>query len=211
MTVVGLVRDVRHYGLERPMRPGIYEPLAQEPAPTLNVALHTRVDPESVTPAARAALRELDPDLPLFRVQTMETAMRASLRARATLSWLLFVFAMMALVLALGGSYGVVSYLATQRTREIGIRTALGARSVDIMLTVVGRGLAVVGVGVLAGLGGSIAVSRLMADMLFGVPGHDVATLGLVTAALMATGAIASWVPALRAARVQPIQALRTE
>jgi putative ABC transport system permease protein len=211
LTVVGLVRDVRHYGLERPMRPGIYQPLPADASATLSVALHTSVAPESATPAARAALRELDPDLPLFRVQTIETAMRRSLRTRTTISWLLGIFAAMALVLALGGSYGVVSYLATQRAREIGIRTALGARNRDIVLAVVGRGIVSVSAGILIGIVSSMAASRLMAEMLFGVPAGDRAVLSSVAIALLATAAAGSWLPARRAARVQPLKALRTE
>ena len=147
ITVVGLAADVKHYGLERPMRPGIYFPVTVGRFNTMTVAIRTSADPGAFTATARATLRELDPELPMYRVRTMEEALRRSMAQRATYSWLLGIFAGMALVLALGGSYGVTSYLVSQRTREIGIRVALGARSADIVRAVLRRGLINVGAG----------------------------------------------------------------
>jgi predicted permease len=132
MTVVGVVHDIKHYGLERPMRPGVYFPLPARPSRTLSVALHTAGDPAALAASAGIAVRELDPELPLFQVATMEETLRRSLMVRAAYSWMLGVFALLALVLALGGAYGVASYLVTQRLREIGIRVAFGARAWDI-------------------------------------------------------------------------------
>jgi ABC-type antimicrobial peptide transport system permease subunit len=129
---------------------------------------------------------------------------------RATYSWLLGIFAGMALVLALGGSYGVTSYLVSQRTREIGIRVALGARSRDIVQAVLRKGLVSVVAGVAIGLLASLALVRLLADMLFGVSPKDPAILATATALLLVLAVVANWLPARRAARVDPMRSLRT-
>jgi predicted permease len=211
VTVVGVVGDVKHYGLERPMRPGLYFPLPMMPRSTLTMAVHTTVDPQSIVPAVREIVRQMDPELPVAGVRTMEENLRRSLALRAAFSWMLAVFASLAFVLAIGGAYGVATYLVTQRTREIGIRVALGARSADILKTVVGRGLSVVGAGVASGIIASLAVARLLADALFGVSPADVTVLAFVSAMLVGTALIANGVPARRAARVDPMRSLRTE
>ena len=211
ITVVGLVRDVKHYGLERPMRPGVYFPLPDNPRQTLVVALHTSGDAAALAGSARAAMRELDPDLPLFQVRTMEEALQRSLTVRAAYSWMLGVFALLALILALGGTYGVASYLVTQRTREIGIRVALGARTVDVVRTVVGRGVGVVAVGVGIGVLASLGAARLLADLLFGSGARDAVILAGVTSLLLVTALLANWLPARRVARIDPMRSLRTE
>jgi predicted permease len=211
MRVVGYVEDVRHYGLERPMRPGLYLPLAQNPAHTLTVAIRTIGDPSAFTSTARAAVRELDPELPLYRVRTMEEALARSLAQRSLYSWLLAVFASLALIMALGGTYGVTSYLVSQRTREIGIRVALGARAADITRGVLRNSLAIVVVGLTVGFAGSLGVARLMSGLLFGVPPHDARVLVAAAAVLVATAIVANWLPARRAARVDPMRSLRTE
>jgi putative ABC transport system permease protein len=173
--------------------------------------VRTTADPAAFTSTARAALRELDPELPMFRVRTMEEALRRSLAQRATYSWLLAVFAGMALVLALGGSYGVTSYLVSQRTREIGIRVALGARRADIVRTVLRRSLVIVTAGVAIGVGAAVVLTKLISDLLFGVPPHDVVIVTGAAAALFMLAAAANWLPARRAARVDPILALRSD
>ena len=211
MTIVGVVGDVKHYGLERPMRPGIYMPVATFPRPTLTMAIHTRVDPASVTPSIRDMLRQMDPDLPVFGVRTMEESIRRSMSLRAAFSWMLGVFASLAFLLAIGGAYGVATYLVTQRTREIGIRVALGARSADIFKTIVGRGLAVVAAGVACGLAASMAIARLLAEALFGVNPHDAAVLAFVACVLVGTALMANGLPARRAAQLDPMRSLRTE
>ena len=211
MTVVGMVGDVKHYGLERPMRPGIYVPLVQSPGRTLSVVVRTAGDPAAFAPAARAAIREMDPDLALYRVQTMEESVRRSLAQRTLYSWLLGVFAVMALALALGGTYGVTSYLVSQRTREIGIRVALGARRADIVRTVLRSSLVVVGVGAVLGVAASLGAARAIADSLFGVPPYDAGILGAATAILLATATVANWLPARRAAGIDPMKSLRAE
>jgi predicted permease len=210
-TVVGYVHDVKHYGLERPMRPGVYVPLVQTPSRTMTVALRTTGDPAAIAPAARALVREMDPDLALARVETMEQSMRKSLTQRSLYSWLLGVFAGIALVLALGGTYGVTSYLVSQRAREIGIRVALGARRRDITATVMRGSLIVVGLGVVVGTLASLAAARGLADRLFGVSPHDVTVLAGSLAILAATALVVNWLPARRAARIDPMRYLRAQ
>ncbi len=209
--VIGVVEDVKHYGLERPMRPGIYLPLEMNPAEALSVAVRTHGDPAAFTATARAAIRELDPELPLYRVRTMEEALRRSMAQRSLYSWLLGVFAAIALVMALGGTYGVTSYLVSQRTREIGIRVALGARTADITRAVLGTSLVIVAVGLAAGFASSLGVGRLLGDMLFGVPPQDARVLFGTALVLVATAVGANWFPARRAARVDPMRSLRAE
>jgi putative ABC transport system permease protein len=211
MTVVGVAADVKHYGLERPMRPGLYFPISVGPSSTMTIALHTQVEPASVTPALRELLRQIDPEVPLVRPRTMETLIARSTARRAAFSWMLAVFAGLAFVLAIGGAYGVATYLVTQRTREIGIRVALGARTRDVFRSVVGSGLAVVACGVALGLAGSVIVAGQLGDALFGVSTHDAAVLSLVTVVLVGTALFANGLPARRAARIDPMRTLRTE
>jgi ABC-type antimicrobial peptide transport system permease subunit len=211
MTIVGVVGDVKHYGLERPMRPGVYLPLAAFPQSTMTMAVHTQVDPASIGPAVRELVRSLDPELPVSGLRTMEESIRRSMALRAAFSWMLAVFAALAFVLAIGGAYGVATYLVTQRTREIGIRVALGARTADIFRSVAARGLGVVAAGVVCGLAGSAAAATLLGDALFGVSPHDAAVLALVAGVLVGTALMANGLPARRAARIDPMRTLRTE
>jgi predicted permease len=210
-TIVGVVGDVKHYGLERPMRPGVYFPLPVVPADSLTIALKTRGDPESLVAGARAGVRELDPDLALYQVRTMEQALRRSMTARATYSWLLAVFALLALLLALGGTYGVTGYLASQRTREMGIRIALGARTADIRRSVLRGSLGVVALGMGIGALLSIAAARQITSLLFGVSPQDPVVLAGAVLVLGVTALAASWLPAVRASRVDPMTTLRSE
>jgi predicted permease len=208
-TVVGVVHDVKHYGLELPVRPGVYIPVPILSGMT--VALRTAGDPAAVGPAARAALREIDPEVPAFDMRTMDERLARSRSLRAAYSWMLGVFAVMALVLALGGSYGVTSYLVSQRTRELGIRVALGARRADISRAVLHGSLTVVAVGVAIGVAGAIGAGRFLSALLFGVPPYDGAILTLAAIALFSTGFLANWVPARKASRVDPMVSLRSD
>jgi hypothetical protein len=209
-TVVGVVEDVRHYGLERPMRPGIYVPMSPDRRVS-SVAIRTATDPAAFVATARAVVRELDPELPMYRVRTMEQALSQSLAQRAMYSWLLAVFAAATLVLAAGGSYGVTSYLVSQRTRELGIRIALGARRGDIVRTVLRRSLVVATAGILAGVGVSLSLTRMLADLLFGVSPRDAGALGAAAVILVALALAANVLPARRAASTDPMRSLRAE
>ena len=211
ITVVGVVADVKHYGLEAPMRPGVYLPYGRAPQPSMMLAIHATVPPTSIAPAVREVLRQMDPEVPLVRPRSMEDRLRQSTALRAAYSWMLAVFAALAFVLAIGGAYGVSTYLVTQRTREIGIRVALGARTADIFRNVAATGLGVVLAGVACGVAGSVAAARLLGDALFGVSAHDAGVLGGVTVALIITALLANGLPARRAARVDPMRTLRTD
>jgi predicted permease len=211
ITVVGFVSDVKHYGLERPMRPGVYFPLRQTPARTLTVAVRTATDAASFTGTARAAVREMDPDLAMYGIRTMEDALERSLAERTLYSWLIAVFAAMTLILALGGTYGVLSYLVSQRTRELGIRVALGAQRGDITREVLWSSLVATAGGVAIGVVSAIFVARMMAELLFGVPPHDVTVLAFSAVTLIVVASLVNWFPASRAARVDPMRFLRVE
>jgi predicted permease len=212
ITVVGVTGDIKHYGLERPMRPGIYFPATQLSGRTasMTVAMRTAQDPESLTTTVRSVVRELDPTLPLYGVQSMERALSASLQQRATYSWMLAVFAGLALVLALGGTYGVTSYLVTQRHREIGIRMTMGARAADIVRGVLRASLTSVGIGIAVGLVSAVLLAGLLAELLFGVSPRDPLVIGAAALTLVAAAIAANWIPARRAARTEPMQSLRT-
>jgi predicted permease len=208
-TVVGVVHDVKHYGLERPVRPGVYLPVPVLSGMT--VVLRAARDPASIAPAARAALREIDPELPAYNMRTMDERLALSRSLRAAYSWLLGVFAVMALLLALGGSYGVTSYVVSQQTRELGIRVALGASRGDISRSVLRGSLAVVATGVIIGVTGAVGAGRFLASLLFGVPPYDALILTIAAGALFTAGLLANWLPARRAARVDPMVSLRAD
>jgi len=211
LTVVGVTEDLKHYGLEQPVRPGIYLPLPMNPRAASTVVLKTTGDSGAVAAAAQAAVREIDPEIPAYDMRTMDERLTRSRSLRAAYSWMLGVFAVMALLLALGGSYGVTSYLVSQRTRELGIRVALGAKRGDISRAVLKGSLVVVSIGVVIGVAGGIGAGRLLSSLLFGVPPYDVLILTLAAVALFVTGFLANWLPARRAAQVDPMISLRAD
>ncbi len=210
-TVVGVVADVKHYGLEQPMRPGVYIPLSRRPVDSITVSLKTTGEPTAATSAARHAMSELDPELPLYRVRSMPQALAQSMELRRAYSWLLGVFALLAVMLAVGGGYGVTSYLAAQRTREMGIRVALGASGQDILRAILGGSLARAGLGIALGLAASLGASKLLAGLLFGVSPRDVGVMAGAAGALTAAAVVANLWPARRAAKVDPVGLLRSE
>jgi predicted permease len=211
ITVVGVTADIKHYGLERPMRPGIYFPATQlsNRTSSMTIALRTAADPESLTGTVRSIVRDLDPTLPLFGVQSMERALAASMQQRATYSWMLAVFAGLALVLALGGTYGVTSYLVTQRRREIGIRMTMGARAADIVRGVLRGSLTSIGIGVAVGLISAVLLAGRLGELLFGVSPRDPMVIAVAALTLAAAAIAANWIPARRAAQTEPMQTLR--
>ncbi|HEU4693745.1 MAG TPA: FtsX-like permease family protein, partial [Vicinamibacterales bacterium] len=211
LTVVGVVEDVKHYGLEQPARPGVYIPMPRLVQSTMTVALRTSGDPAQLTPTIRGIVRDMDPELPIYNARTMEERMALSMTLRAAYSWMLGVFAAIALLLALGGSYGVTSYLVSQRTRELGIRVALGAGRNDISRAVLKGSLAVVSIGVLVGVAAAIGAGRFLSSLLFGVPPYDAVILTIAAVALLSTGLLANWLPARRASRVDPMISLRAD
>ena len=211
LTVVGVVADVRHYGLERDVRPGVYLPLPQIVLSAMSFAVKTAGDPAALIPTVRTIARDMDSELPIYDAKTMNERMRLSMALRASYSWMLTVFAGIALLLALGGSYGVTSYLVSQRRRELGIRAALGARRRDIAQAVLKGSIASIGIGVAIGIAGAMGAGRLLSSLLFGVPPYDAVILTVAVAALGAAGFLANWLPARRASRVDPMISLRAQ
>jgi predicted permease len=213
MQVVGVAPDVRYEGLDRETEPSYY--FCQNYPATGQSTLHMyfvvrgSIDPQSLTTLARQVARQLDPGLAIYDVRTMEQWLDRSLGMRRAYTWLFGVFAAVALLLALAGIYGVVSYTVTQRTREIGIRVALGARPRQVVAEVVRGTMALAGIGIAVGLCGAWFATRTMTKVLAEVNAHDPWALGVVVLALgMAVLAATLW-PAVRAASVDPVRALR--
>ena len=191
------------------MRPGVYLPMVRSQPNSMVLVIRTKVEPSLIAPSARSALREIDPELPLYDLRTMNESLRNSMSLRRMYSWLLTVFAGVALALAIGGIDGVLSYVVGQRRREIGIRMALGAHRGRVLRLVLRHGARLAATGITLGLLAAIAVSRLMATLLFGVPPFDPLTYGGVAAVLTATALLAAYAPARRAVRVHPQTVLR--
>jgi len=209
--VVGVVRDIRHYGLDQEMIPGAYFPLGASPINLMSFALKTSGDPLSLVDGVRAAVAEIDPHLPAADLSTMQEQLTDSLAFRRAYSILIGVFTLMSLLLALGGVYGVISHSVGLRTREIGVRMALGARRPQMIRMVLGEGFRLVAVGSLLGLGLSLAASGLLSGLLFEVEAVNLPTLIGAVLALGAVALGANLIPAHRAARIHPVIALRQE
>jgi putative ABC transport system permease protein len=211
MTVVGVVRDVRQNGLQVQTRIGLYVPMEQWPVSGMTLAVRTDGDPLSLGDAVRAQIAAIDPDLPLFNLLSMHAVLRQSLWQTVLASRVMGAFALMALVLATVGLYGVISYRVGQRTREIGVRIALGASPGGVRRQVVFQGALLALTGAAIGFAASIALMRLMSGLLFGVSATDPLTIGVVALVLMGAAVLASYIPARRASRVDPVAALRCE
>jgi len=211
ITVVGVVGDVREFGLAEPPIPEAYYPDSQSMASELVLAVRTANDPKAQVPAIRNALLGLDKDLPWYGVQTLSEMVSDSSRERRFVALLLALFAAMALALASVGIYGVVSYSVSQRTREIGIRMAFGAEVRNVLGMVLREGLRLVVAGVAVGLLGAWALSRYLTSILYAVRATDLATYFLAALLLTAVALVACLIPARRATKVDPMVALRYE
>jgi putative ABC transport system permease protein len=210
-SVVGVVRHVRQEELGSTEGDQLYVPLYQYPSRLMFMALHTRAAPEALTPALRQAIWAIDKDLPIIEPKTMDERLRSSLsRPRFNMS-LFSGFALTALLLTVVGVYGVMAYSVAQRTRDMGIRMALGADRKSLVRLVVLQGLTLTGAGVAIGLAVSWILARVMASLLYGVEATDLATFTAVTLLLGALAVVASYIPARRAARVDPVVSLRYE
>jgi putative ABC transport system permease protein len=215
-TVVGVVKDVKHQGLGRPSSPEIYT-LPQQSISndggtrTMFLAVRAASDPTALTATIRRQVQELDKEQPIAEIATMEERRAESLLQARFNTLLLAAFAGVALALAVIGIYGVMSYGVAERTREIGIRVALGAQRRDVLGLVIKRGMALVAGGALIGLGGALALTRLMVSLLYEVSATDPLTLGAVAGVLAAAALAACWLPAWRATKVHPMVALRYE
>jgi putative ABC transport system permease protein len=213
LTVVGVTGDVRHQGLAVPPRPEIFLNAMQSELawPWSVLAVRTVSDPESMVATVKDIAREVDPNVPLIRINTMDGILSRSMAAPRVYATLLGAFASLALLLAAVGLYGLVSYTVSQRTHELGIRLALGAARGEIVRLVLGQGLWLVGVGAALGLAGAFAATRLLVGLVKGVQSNDPVTFVLVTVVLLMAALAATYLPARRAARVDPMTALRSE
>ncbi|MGH9767390.1 MAG: ABC transporter permease [Blastocatellia bacterium] len=211
ITIVGVVRDTKRQGIDQPIRIESWMPLAQRPAGSMDVALRTTGDPLALSSSVREAIWSLDRDLPIPRIQTMEQNLSVRVAQRRLNMLLLGLFALVALIMAAVGIFGVMSYAVTQRTNEIGIRMALGAQTGDVIGLVLKQGMMLVLAGVAIGLIATFALTRLMASLLFGVSATDPITFAAIAALLIVVALLACWIPAWRAAKVDPMVALRCE
>jgi putative ABC transport system permease protein len=209
--VVGVVGDTLA-SLDAPSGPQMYVPFAQDANwGGLSIVVRSPAAPSSLAPAARAAIHSLDSSLPVYNARPMEDVVAASVAERRASALLVSAFALVALALAATGILGVMSYTVTQRTHEIGIRLALGAQRGDILRLVVGRGLLLTAAGIVAGSAAALATTRLMASLLFEVSAADPATFGVIALLLTLVALLACYLPARRAAKVDPLVALRYE
>lgn len=211
-TIVGVVKDAQYVNLRENIRRHIYVPITQESQLTsLTLHVKTATEPQLVTEQLRAELKNLDPHLPLYNIKTLATEIDESLVQERMVTWLTAAFGILATLLTALGLYGVLTFSVARRTREIGIRVALGAQRGDVFRLIMIRGVILVCVGVAIGLAASFASSRLLSSLLFGVKPNSVSTLVGVSAGLVAIALLACYIPARRATKVDPMVALRYE
>jgi putative ABC transport system permease protein len=209
--IVGVVGDVRQYGLASAPGPAVYVPLAQSPLGSMNFVVRTEANPLSLVGAVREEMAEMDKNLPFYGVQTFDQYLGQRFAQPRFLTLLFGLFAALALALAAVGLYGLVSYSASQRTHEIGIRMALGAEKPDVLRLVVGQGFRLAILGVVLGIAGSFPLTRSLSSLLYGVKPTDPVTFTAVAFILVGVALLASYLPARRATEVDPMVALRYE
>ena len=207
--IVGVVGDVHSFGLEDAPEPTVYAPIAQRYDHTISIVVRTAGPPATVAAPLRSLVRDLDHELPVYSVQTMEERVSGSVGRQRFYASLIAIFAAVALLLSAVGLYGVIAYAVSQRTHELGVRVALGATSDRISRMVIGEGLLLTGVGIVIGLFASLFAGHVVSSLLFGVSALDPMTIGSVVLVLTGVAIFASWLPARRAARVDPLIAMR--
>ncbi|HEY8186784.1 MAG TPA: ABC transporter permease [Pyrinomonadaceae bacterium] len=209
--IIGVVADVTNDDLEEAIDPTSYLPYSQYANRTMNLVIRGTQDPTRLVAALRSEVRALDPGLPVSNVKTVSQMIDERISPKRLMTYILAVFALSALLLASVGIYGVMSYAVAQRTQEIGIRMALGARAVDVLKLVIGNGMSLALIGVAIGLAGAFALTRLLANLLFQVSPTDKATFAGVAISLIVVALLACYIPARRATKVDPLVALRDE
>jgi putative ABC transport system permease protein len=211
VTIVGIVADVRMRGARKDTVVETYIPYWHNPEPGINIVLKTAGDPHALAEPLRRTVKDVDPGIAVASVETMDEILAQSIGSPRFYATLVAIFAALALVLAAVGIYGVMSYAVTQRTQEIGVRLALGAAERQIFALVVGESLRLAAVGLALGLAGSIALGKAIAGMLFGVAATDLATFAVTATLLTGVAFLAAYLPARRAMRIDPMEALRVE
>ena len=206
-----MIADVKHFGAAEPTHAEVYRPFTQDGFPLIAFTVRTKTEPMSLADSVRNAIWSIDKDQAIFRVIPMDDAVAQSSALRRTSMALLAFFATTALVLAAIGIYGVISYLVVRRTREVGVRMALGAQRNDILCMIVGQSFRVVLIGVGIGIAGAFASSRLLTSLLFEVRAADPLTFAAVAVLLSLVAIASAWLPARRAAHLDPNHALRHE
>ena len=210
-TIVGVVRDIPHRGLDSSPKPDWYLPQSQSPARTMTLFVRTKLDPASLTAAVRQQVRAIDPAQPVTNVSTMSEIVASSVAPRRFSMLLLAVFAAVALLLATTGVYGVMAYAVSERTREVGIRMALGAERSDIIRLILKQGLTISLIGIAIGIVGAVAATGAMTNLLYGIKATDPLTFATIALLLTFVALLACYLPARRAAKVDPMTALRHE
>jgi putative ABC transport system permease protein len=210
-TVVGVVGDSRQRTLGEDLRPRLYVPVLQSPEAFSNVVARATGDPLALAPSVRAALWSVDPDQPVWEIRSMDGLLARSMRQERFTMLLTGLFAALALLLAAVGVYGVMAYTVSQRTREVGIRLAIGATPAQLIGLILGQGVRATAAATVLGLAGSLGAARLIRGQLFGVAPDDPVTFVVVPAVLAGVALLACWLPARRAAKVDPVVALRSE
>ena len=209
--VVGVVADVKNDDFDEQPDPAVYVPHAQNPSRTMSLVIRATQEPTQLAAAVRSEVHALDPSLPVSNIKTVTQMIDERISAKRLMTYILAVFGLTALVLASVGIYGVMSYAVTQRTQEIGIRMALGARAIDVLKLVVRNGMSLALIGMAIGLAGAFALTRLLGNLLFHVTPTDSLTFAAVSIALLLVALLACYIPARRATKVDPLVALRDE
>ncbi|HKO62400.1 MAG TPA: ABC transporter permease [Pyrinomonadaceae bacterium] len=209
--IIGVVADVTDDDLDNEVKPTAYSPYAQNPSLTMNLIIRGSHDPAQLAAAVRSETQSLDPHVPVSNVKPLRQMIEERSSPKRVMAYLMGIFGLVALLLASVGIYGVMSYAVTQRTQEIGVRMALGAQALDVLKLVVRNGMTIALIGVAIGLGGAYALSRLLSSLLFKVSPTDLVTFAVVSISLIVVAFIASYLPARRATKVDPLVALRHE
>jgi putative ABC transport system permease protein len=211
LAIVGIVADVRRDPFDKFYRPTMYRPYQQHAIRSFDVLMRASGDPKALSAAARAQVSAIDPDQPVYEFKTLEELFDDQLSGFRFLAVLMGVFGLVALFLSSIGVYAVMAYSVNERTHEIGVRMALGARSTDVVWMIVQRGLVLAGTGLLIGLPVTLVIARLLANIIFGVKEYDPAMFGMGLLVLASAALLACYIPARRATRVDPMATLRTE
>jgi putative ABC transport system permease protein len=211
LSIIGIVRDIKTQGLDIESRPQVYRSIKQASTLSFALAIRTSADPNTLAEAVRREVRSVDPDMPVFGIKTMEEVVSAAMVQRRFAMVLFVVFAFIALALSSVGIYGVMAYMVTQRTHEIGVRMALGASPKDILKMIISHGLTLTVCGAAIGLTGAAILTRFLASLLFAISATDIATFAAMTVLLEFVALASCYIPARRAMKVDPMVALRYE